>query len=523
MKNENTFAHLSKDLSAGLVVFLVALPLCLGIAMGSSAPVFAGVIAGVVGGILVGTLSGSALSISGPAAGLTTIVSAAILGMNSYQEFLMAVFLAGLVQFVFGLLRAGIIALFFPYSVIKGMLAAIGLILIIKQIPIALGDDIFYEELASLLETHRWQDFSNELYWTLRDMQPVAVYLSVTSLLILVYWDLPSLQRYKFFRLVPAPLFVVILGILVNEALKFTFPAYSLVGMHVVNLPIAKDMGEFMTFFTYPDFSMKVFTNPKVYEVAFTIAIVASIETLLSLEAVDKLDPLKRVSPPNQELKAQGIGNMVAGLLGGIPLTSVIVRSSANVNAGGRTKLSVIFHGILLLLTVILIPNVLNMIPLASLAAVLIRIGYKLTRITIYQNMYRLGQTQFLPFIVTILGVLIINLLWGIGIGIVLALFYVLKVNYDTPVGFIDENTDGEHTVVINLARHVSFLNKARMQKTLDELPPQTHIVIDGSESNHIDYDVIEIIADFVESAESREINIEVRGIDKLDLLMQTH
>jgi len=523
MKQRSLFSSVSNDLSSGLVVFLVALPLCLGIAMGSSAPSFAGIITGVIGGIVVGSLSGSSLSVSGPAAGLTTIVSAAILGMNSYGEFLTAVFLAGAIQLLLGFLRAGIIALFFPYSVIKGMLAAIGLILIIKQIPVALGDDIFYEELSSLMETHRWVDFENELYWTLQDFQPSAVYLSIVSLFILAYWDSPSLQRFKFFKAVPGPLFVVLMGIVVNELLKYALPAYSLVGTHVVELPIAKSLTEFSTFFTHPDFSASAFKNRQVYEVAFTVAIVASVETLLSVEATDKLDPEKHVTPPNRELMAQGVGNMVSGLLGGIPMTSVIVRSSANVSSGAKTKLSAISHGVLLLLTVVFIPGILNKIPLASLAAVLILIGYKLTRVSIYKNMYELGKTQFLPFIATILGVLFINLLWGIGIGIVLAFFFVLKVNYETPVAYLDENTEGEHTVTINLARHVSFLNKARFQKTLDELPPNTHIIIDGTASNHIDYDVIEIISDFIESAEAREIDIQVKGIDKIDVLLKTH
>lgn len=501
-----SFKFLKNDLPSGLVVFLVALPLCLGIALASGAPLFAGIIAGVVGGIVVGTISGSPLGVSGPAAGLTVIVLSAIGTLGSYENFLLAVMLAGVLQIILGVVRAGIIGYYFPSSVIKGMLAAIGLILILKQIPHALGFDKDVVGDVSFFQKDDHNTFS-ELYYAIKYHSTGAVVISIISLVVLILFERPFLKKIKVFRYIPGALIVVILGIVINYFFNISAPELALSGEHLVLLPVAKDANEFLNFFSMPNWA--AITNPQVYITAATIAVVASLETLLCVEATDKLDPEKRNTPTNRELIAQGSGNLISGLIGGLPVTQVIVRSSANIGSGGKTKISTIFHGLLLLACAILIPGLLNRIPLACLAAVLLVVGYKLAKISLFKSMYRMGWEQFLPFIVTVLAILFTDLLRGIAIGMVLAIFFILRKNYRTSYFFHKEDVHEGEQIRIILSEEVTFLNKASIQLMLEELPKNSSVLIDGSRSVNIDYDVLEIIHNFREHG-APEMNIKL-------------
>lgn len=505
-----TFKYLKNDLPAGLVVFLVALPLCLGIALASGAPLFSGIIAGIVGGLVVAFTSGSALSVSGPAAGLTVIVLNAITQLGSYETFLLAVVLAGLIQIALGYLRAGIIAHYFPSSVIKGMLAAIGIILILKQIPHALGYDIDNEGDFSFMQVDGQNTFS-EIFNAINFMHPGAIIIALISLFILIMWERPFLKKFAFFKIVPGALLLVVVGILTNEWFKVFNPGLYLTGDKLVQLPVANSPTEFINQFTLPDFT--AFGNYNVYVVAITIAIIASLESLLSCEAADKLDPYKRNTPTSRELKAQGLGNLVSGFIGGLPITAVIVRSSANINAGGKTKLAAIFHGLLLLLSVIGIASVLNKIPLACLAALLLMVGYKLAKVSLFKSMYRLGLAQFLPFVITVVAIQFSDLLKGIGVGMAVSLFFILRNNYKVAYFFHKEEKDGTDTTIIRLAEEVSFLNKGSIALTLDQLLDGSHVIIDGSKSQNIDLDVLEIIHDFKNTAELKNIKLELKNI----------
>jgi MFS superfamily sulfate permease-like transporter len=496
--------NFSSDLPASLVVFLVALPLCLGVALASGAPLFSGIIAGIVGGIVVGFFSGSQLSVSGPAAGLTTIVLASIGKLGSYEVFLSAVVLAGLLQVALGFLRAGSIGNYFPSAVIKGMLAAIGLILILKQIPHAFGYDKDYEGDESFFQTDGENTFS-ELLAAFNYLNPGAIIISIVSLVILIAWEKSWVKKRKFLGVIPAPLLVVLIGLLLNELFKGTVNAFTIQKDHLVSLPVSDGLAGFIGQFTFPDF--KSMLNSETIIVAVTIAIIASLESLLSLEAVDKLDPYKRNSDLNKELKAQGIGNLVSGLIGGLPVTAVIVRSSANVNAGAKTKTSAIMHGFLLLITVMMIPQLLNKIPLASLAAILITVGFKLVKPSLVLSMYRKGKDQFIPFMVTIIAILFTDLLIGIGIGIAVGLLFVLKTNFHKALFSVNE----ERNYLIRLNKDVSFLNKAVLRKTFRDIPDGSFVIIDGSRSAFIDQDILETINDFRESASNRRIEIELK------------
>lgn len=506
MSNDNfhPLKNLRNDLPSGLVVFLVALPLCLGVALASGAPLFSGIIAGIAGGVVVGLLSGSALSVSGPAAGLTTIVLASIEKMGTFEAFLTAVVLAGAFQLILGFLRAGSIGNYFPSAVIKGMLAAIGLILILKQIPHAFGYDKDFEGDESFLQPDGENTFT-ELVQAFNYMNPGAIIICLVSLAILICWDMPFIKRFKYASLIPAPLLVVAIGLLLNEWFKFSLPGFLITTEHLVSLPVAANAGEFISQFKLPDFSSIL--SKDVWIVAATIAIVASLETLLSLEAVDKLDPYKRNSPQNQELKAQGVGNMISGLLGGLPVTAVIVRSSANVSSGAKTKASAVTHGVLLLITVMLIPGLLNKIPLASLAAILLMVGYKLIKPSLVISMYHKGKDQFIPFIATILAIVFTDLLVGIGIGIAIGLVFVLKTNFQKALFTVNE----KNNYLIRLNKDVSFLNKALLRKTFGDIPHGSYVVIDGSRSAFIDQDILETINDFRETAANRNIEIELK------------
>ncbi len=507
---KDLFKDIKHDLPAGLVVFLVALPLCLGIALASGAPLFSGVITGIVGGIVVSMASGSSLSVSGPAAGLTVIVLNSIQQLGSYPLFLLAVVLAGILQVILGYLKAGIIGHYFPSSVIKGMLAAIGLILVFKQIPHALGYDKDSEGDFVFFQVDGENTFS-EILNAVNFLHPGAIIISTLSLLILMAWDKPFLKKYAFFKFVPGALVVVILGIVLNEVFRNIYPILALEDDHLVKLPVANSINEFIGQFTLPDFSG--FSNYQIYVTAITIAIVASLESLLSVEATDKLDPYKRNTPTDRELKAQGLGNIIAGMIGGLPLTAVIVRSSANINSGGKTKMSAFIHGILLLISVVGFAGVLNKIPLACLAAVLLLVGYKLAKLSLFKSMYALGREQFVPFIVTIVAILFSDLLKGICIGMAVSIFFILRNNYKRAYYFMKEKRHESETITIQLVEDVTFINKGVITLTLDKLPNNSHVIIDGTKSHNIDLDVLEIIHNFKETALLRGINLELKSI----------
>lgn len=503
----SAFLKLSKrdlkyDFSASIVVFLVALPLCLGIAMASGAPLFAGLLSGIIGGVVVASISGSPLSVSGPAAGLTTIVAASIMELGAYETFLLAVCIAGFLQLVLSFLKAGMIGNYFPSSVIIGMLTAIGITIILKQIPIAFGMleiNAFELDNGGGIEAFS-QVLLNTVSWG-------ATIICFLSLFVLIYWpSIPGLNK------VPAPLVVVILGI--GLGFLFQSTGLAIISDNFVSIPVVSSANEFMSLFIFPDFSQIV--NKDVWTVAFTIAIVASLETLLSIEAVDKIDPFKRSSPTNRELLAQGVGNMTSGFLGGLPLTSVIVRSSANANSGGRTRQSAIMHGLWLLVALIAIPTLINYIPLACLAAILLHTGYKLAKPQIILSMYRKGLDQFAPFIITVIAIVLTDLLTGVAIGIVVATFYILRANMQNAYSFtVNSNNEDKSTAVLTLAEEVSFLNKAVIQQKLYSLPKGVEkVVINGQASKFIDKDVIEVITDFTQNAKMKGLQIEVNDIN---------
>ncbi|MNK74557.1 C4-dicarboxylic acid transporter DauA [compost metagenome] len=497
--------NLKKDLPSSIVVFLVALPLCLGIALASGAPLFAGLITGIIGGIVVASCSGSQLSVSGPAAGLTVIVLGAITSLGNYQTFLLAVFLAGFFQMILGLIKAGTIGNYFPSSVIEGMLAAIGIILILKQLPHALGVDSDFSGDEGFLQQDHENTFS-AITAALGHFSLAAVLISAISVAVLLIW--PKLKKLS---VVPAPLIVVTIGVV--GSLIFAGTNHALRADQMVKIPVVSGFGEFLGLFSMPDFS--ALGNKDVYIVALTIAVVASLETLLSIEAIDKIDPIKRVSPTNRELVAQGIGNMTSGMLGGLPLTSVIVRSSANTNAGARTKMSAIFHGIWLLLSLLFIPQVINMIPLSCLAAILLVTGYKLTRISLFKHMYHKGWDQFVPFVVTILAVIFTDLLKGVAVGMMVSVFYLLRTNMRNPFFYRITNEGDKKHIRIKLAEEVSFLNKAAIQVVLTNIPKETNVIIDGTNARFIDPDVLETIFNYKHNAYTKGIIVTLENIQK--------
>jgi len=484
-----TFKYLKDDLPAGLVVFLVALPLCLGIALASGAPLFSGIIAGIIGGIVVAFASGSSLSVSGPAAGLTVIVLNGITQLGGYDIFLVAVVIAGLLQILLGYLKAGTIGYYFPSSVIKGMLAAIGIILIIKQAPIAIG----YNAASTI------------------SYQVGSIIIAAISMAIILFWEIPALKKYIFFKWVPGALIAVVMGIVLNKLFLLYYPDWALNADQMVKLPVANNTSEFISQFTLPNFN--ALANYQVYVVAVTIAIIASLESLLSTEAADKLDPFKRVTPTNRELKAQGLGNLISGLIGGLPLTAVIVRTSANINAGGKTKLSAIVHGLFLLISVAFFAAFINLVPLACLAALLLTVGYKLAKISLFKEMYKLGWEQFMPFIVTIIAVQFSDLLKGIALGMIVAIFYILRTNYRRDYVIHHEKKSEGGAIKIVLSEHVTFINKGSIAKKLADLQNDIHVTIDASNSHFIDLDVLEIIYDFKIASVLKNIQVELINV----------
>jgi MFS superfamily sulfate permease-like transporter len=514
IEKKGLFSSLGQDMPAALVVFLVALPLCLGIALASKAPPFAGLIAGIVGGIVVGAVSGSQVSVSGPAAGLTVIVAGAILQAPSFEAFLVSVVLAGVFQVILGQLKAGVIGEFIPSSVIKGMLAAIGIILILKQIPHLFGHDAVPEGDEEFIQEDGHNTFT-EMWEILGDLAPSAIIIGLVSLSILILWETKLFKKTLILNLIPGSLVAVTFGIALHEFLKISYPNLSLSQNHLVNIPVAQNLTEFAGFLRMPDFSYIL--NPSILLSAGTLAIVASLESLLSIEAADKIDPYKRFTPPNRELVAQGTGNIVSGLLGGLPVTAVIVRSSANVTAGGKTKLSAILHGIFLLLLVYLFPDFLNKIPLATLAAVLIFVGYKLTKPALFNEIYAKGTNQFYPFIITIVAILFTDLLIGILIGITAGIFFILKSNYKNTVVMAK---DGDH-YLIKMRRDVTFLNKPKIKNLCERIPEGAKVIIDLSKTQFVDQDVRELIEDFKKQSEFRNISLDVRESERHKELMQ--
>lgn len=507
------FSTLKNDIPSSIVVFFVALPLCLGIALASGAPLFSGLIAGIIGGIVVGSLSGSKIGVSGPAAGLAAIVLTAIGTLGSYENFLVAVVLGGIIQLVFGILRAGVIGYYFPSSVIKGMLTGIGIIIILKQIPHFFGYDADPEGDFGFVQTDGETTFS-ELFKMLDYIQPGSAIIGIAALLILLLWDKVLIKKSKIFQIIQGPLVAVAAGIIFYVITRSN-ESLAIASSHLVSVPVPEDAASFLGQFSFPNFN--VITNPEVWIVAFTLALVASLETLLCVEATDKLDPNKNVTPTNRELLAQGTGNIISGLIGGLPITQVIVRSSANIQSGGRSKLSAIIHGFLLLISVIVIPTLLNMIPLSVLAAVLLIVGYKLAKPALFKQMYELGWKQFVPFIVTILGIIFIDLLYGIGLGLGVGIVVILIKSYQNSHFLHKEGEDvDDGKIKMTLAEEVTFFNKGAILKELDALPADSYLELDITKTRFLDHDIVEILEDFAHKAKERNITIKLiseRGI----------
>ena len=493
---------LKDDFKSSIVLYLVALPLCLGIALASKAPIISGVIAGIVGGIIVGFLSGSNTSVSGPAAGLTIIVITGLKDLPDYQSFLLAVVLAGGFQFILSQLKAGILGDFIPGAVISGMLVSIGLLLVLKQIPHALGYDFNFDGDEEFLQEDGRNTFT-EIYYAIIELNWGAFLISVLSLFVLIGWGSERLNKYSFFRLIPSQLIVVLLGISINAIYMQFYPSMALKGFHLSDVP--KIDAETLANWSFPDFSQ--IGNPMVWKLAITIAFVASIETLLSIQAGDKIDPDKRITPANRELFAQGIGNVASGFLGGLPITSVIVRTSANVNAGSKTKLSAILHGVFLLLSVLVLTPFINLIPKAALAAILIHVGYKLSKPKIFKDEFKKKFNRFLPFIITILAILLTDLLIGVIVGILVSLCFILVSNYKTSVMLYEDH--GNYLLRFN--KDVSFLNKKNIKKLLNSVPDNSKLLIDSTKSDFVDIDIIEAVDDFIEAAPNRGIRITVK------------
>lgn len=503
-------AALPRDLTAGLVVFLVALPLCLGIALASGAPLMSGLVAGIVGGLIVAPLSGSHTSVSGPAAGLAAVVAAQIASLGSFSAFLMAVVLAGLIQICLGLFRTGAIAAFFPSSVIKGLLFAIGLILVLKQIPHLVGHDVDPDGEMAFLQPDRENTFS-EFRNLVQQLHPGATAIGLASLALLIVWSrIPVLRRSPF----PAALAVVLLGTAAARLLDAFGAPWSIETGHLVQVPVADGLATLFSSLERPDFAQ--WLNPAIYTAALTLALVASLETLLNLEAVDKLDPEQRKSPPNRELIAQGLGNVAAGLLGGIPITSVIVRSSVNINAGGRTKASAVFHGVLLAACVVWLPSLLNRIPLSCLAAILLVTGAKLAAPKQIRQTRNRGKHQFLPFAATVIAVVLTDLLTGVLIGMAVSIGFILNSNLRRPMRRFVEKHLGGNVLHVQLANQVSFLNRAALTKVLDGMSRGGHVLLDGRNTDYLDPDVLDVIHEFVErSAPTRGIGVSLMGFHR--------
>ena len=511
-KKVNLFGNLKSDFASGLVVFLVALPLCLGIAMASGAPLFSGIISGIVGGIVVGYLSQSPISVSGPAAGLTAIILTAITDFGAFDIFLTAVFVAGVVQLILGFVKAGQISYFFPTNVIEGMLAGIGIIIVLKQLPHAFGyDEANFEGGQAYFQENGENTFS-AIFQIFNHLHAGAIIITLISMAILISWDkVPFLKKLK---LIPGALVAVIVAIILNEFFISTGSALAITNNHLVALPVPTSFEEFKSILIFPNFSE--IANPKVLTVGITIAVVASIETLLSIEAADRMDALKRFTDTNVELKAQGIGNMISSLLGGLPMTSVVVRSSANNAAGAKSKMSAIIHGLMLLVSVLAIPVLLNKIPLATLAAVLILVGYKLAKPSVFKHFWEKGKYQFIPFIATLLAVVFTDLLKGVALGIIISIIFVLKGNLKRAYSFRKEEYAEGDVIHIDLTQEVSFLNKSAILTTLNDIPEDSKVIINAHDTVYIAHDIIDIIKEYKEiRSKEKNIKVKLKGFKK--------
>lgn len=503
----NFFKHWQEDLPASIVVFFVAVPLCLGIALASGAPLFSGLIAGIVGGIVVGAISDSSLGVSGPAAGLAIIVLHAIQDLGAFEIFLVAVVIGGIIQVVLGILRGGVIGFYFPSAVIKGMLAAIGIIIFVKQIPHAFGYDEDYEGDLTFQQADGQNTFS-ELTNMLDFVTPSSILVAAVSLFILLLWDLFLTKRSKVFKIIPGPLVAVIFGIVYQLVTTKYFPSLSIKADHLVSVPTSANFNQFFNNFTSPDFS--AIGNMNVWLTGVTIAVVASLETLLCVDATDKLDPEKRTTNTNRELLAQGSGNIISGLIGGLPITQVIVRSSANIQSGGKTKMSAIIHGFFILVCVSLIPVVLNLIPLAVLASILFVVGYKLAKPALFKSMYKAGWKQFVPFLATVLGVVFIDLLKGISLGMLVAIITIIPSKLSGVFTINEETQNGVRKIKMILSEKLTFFNKREVFKALEEIEGGAEVTIDMSNSKYVDSDIVEIIDDFNNQAKERNISVSL-------------
>lgn len=502
---KNIKSGISQNFAPGLVVFLVALPLCLGIALASGAPPLSGIISGIIGGLVVGFISNSNISVTGPAAGLTAIIVSAITELGTFELFLTAGLIAGIIQLVLGFIRAGSISNYFPNNVIEGMLAGIGIIIILKQIPHALGFDKDYEGNLTLFDNGFNPAYFSELFTSIHSG---AVIVTLVSMAILLTWE--NVAALKKIKMLPGALVAVIAGIILNQIFITTGSNFAISSEHLVTLPVPQSAEDFKNLITMPDFAG--FANPQVWIVGATIAIVASIETLLCIEASDRLDSKRRITDTNLELKAQGIGNLISSIIGGLPMTSVVVRSSANANAGATSKTSTIIHGILLLVCVISIPFILNLIPLATLAAVLILVGYKLAKPATFMHFWHNGKYQFIPFIATIIAIVFTDLLKGVGIGLVISIIYILQGNMKRAYYLSREKLNETEDFTIKLAEEVSFLNKAAIKKTIKNVRPGSKVTINASETSYIATDVLDLIQDFA-NVRAKEENITVKLI----------
>ena len=493
-----------KDFQSSLVVFLVALPLCLGIAMASNAPLAAGLFAGIIGGIIVGFLSGSSVSVSGPAAGLSVIVATAIQTLGSFEAFTLALFISGILQILFGYFKGGVIGDYFPTSVVKGMLAAIGIILILKQFPHAVGFEQSFMGDESFAGTGGSNTFS-QFYSAFEFIHLGAIVVALCSMGIMLSWEKAASKDLSFFKLIPGALIAVLFSVLLNYVFLGFIPDMAITGEHLVNLPFSGGVQDLYSGFRMPSWAH--LQNPNIYVVAITLAIVGSLESLLSVDAADKIDEEGGITSKNRELLAQGCGNMISGFIGGLPITAVIVRTSANINAGAKSKLSAVFHGLWLLLCVIFIPELLNLIPLASLAAVLLLVGYKLTKPELIKKMYLKGWDQFIPFVVTILAILFTDLLVGILIGMMVGFVFVLKSNMHKSIVVVRE----DDLFLIRFYKDVSFLQKASLLKIFGTIPDGSSVIVDGSNSVFIDNDIIDAIEDFSRRGKAMNINVELK------------
>jgi MFS superfamily sulfate permease-like transporter len=510
-KKINLFANLKSDFASGLVVFLVALPLCLGIAMASGAPLFSGIISGVIGGIVVGYLSKSHLSVSGPAAGLTAIILTAITDLGAFDAFLTAVFIAGLLQLALGFVKAGSISNYFPTNVIEGMLAGIGIIIILKQLPHAFGYDSDFEGDQSFLQRDGNNSISS-LFGIFDYIQMGSIIITALSLMILIAWD--KVPFFKRLKLIPGALVAVVVGVVLNEIFTNSGSTFAIAKEHLVSLPVPTTLDEFKQIIVTPNFSG--FMNPKVWVVGLTIAIVASIETLLCIEAADRMDAKKRFTDTNVELKAQGIGNILSALLGGLPMTSVVVRTSANNNAGAKSKMSAIIHGVLLLISVVTIPLILNKIPLATLAAILLLVGYKLAKPATFIHFWHKGKYQFVPFIATLAAVVFTDLLKGVALGMIISIVFILKGNLKRAYSFKKEEYEDGDVIHIDLAQEVSFLNKAAIKSTLNDIPENSKVIITAYDTVYVAHDILDLIHDFKTTrAKEENIKVKLKGFKK--------